>query len=114
MRQVLVGDRRNQGLLEPRRLLHGLLEVDTRFGQAANLGEQRAEVDVDACPCLTELVGSVAEHLQCRLVGRQCGIELALLVQDDAAVEVGVTELGTAHRRLGDVEDRQRVPASSP
>ena len=84
--QVLVGDRRNQGLLEPRRLLDGLLEVDPSFGQAADLGEQRAEVDVDAR--LAELVGTVAEHLECRLVLDQRGIELALLVEDDPALEV--------------------------
>ena len=65
--QVLVGDRRDQRLPESRRLLDRLLEVDAGLGQATDLGEQGAEVDVDTC--LAELVGSIAEHFQRRFVG---------------------------------------------
>ena len=102
-----MGDRRHKRLLELGGLLDGLLEMDAGLRQAAELGEEGAEVDVDSR--LTELVGGTAQHLEGRLVGGERGIELALLVEDHPALEVGVSERGTAHRRLGDVEDRQRV-----
>ena len=102
-----MGDRRYQRLAESDGLFDGLLEMDAGLGQAAELREECAEVDVDSC--LTELVRGAAQHLEGRLVGGQRGIELTLLVEDHPTLEVGVSERGAAHRRLGDVEDRQRV-----
>ena len=102
-----MGDGGQQGLVQPHRLLDGLLEVHPRLGQAADVAEQRTEVDVDAG--LAELVAGLGQHLEGGFVLDLSGVELALLVEDDPALQVGVTEGGAAHLRLGHVEDGECV-----